>query len=315
MSPHHVIFGAGQVGSALAVHLAASGLSVRVVRHRPVAAGPGIEVVTGDLADAEFVRAQAVGAAALYHVANAPYSTATWRRVLPSWTENLVAAAIASGARVVVLDNLYAFGDGGGRPFVEDTPVAPRSGKGEVRAAIAERLRSVQKSGEARVVVARASDFWGPGAVSSFLGDPFWPAALQGKVVRAPIRVDTLHTYHYVPDVVAGIAALGSAGPDVEGREWMLPCLPPVELRHLVERLAQELGQPVRLKALPIPLLRTLGLFVPILRELNEMRYQWESRFEVDDTRFRARFPEVTATRVDAAVSATVAWARAHYRR
>jgi len=133
--------------------------------------------------------------------------------------------------------------------------------------------------------------------------------------VRTPIPVDTPHTYHYVPDVAAGIATLGCAGPDVDGREWMLPCLPPIELRQLVERLGRELGQAIRLRVLPLPLLRTLGLFVPILRELNEMRYQWESRFEVDDARFRARFPEVSPTPMDEAISATVAWAQSHYGR
>ena len=315
MSDRHVIFGAGQVGSALARHLASAGHPVRVVRKRSIAAGSGIEVVGGDLGDAAFVRAQAEGAAVLYHAANVAYDSALWRRLLPGWTDNLLTAARATGARLVVLDNLYAFGDGGGQPFVEEMPVAPRSKKGTVRAAIARRLREAQRAGEMRVVVARASDFWGPGATNSYLGDQFWPAALTGKTVRAPLPVGTLHTYHYVPDVVSGLAALGCAGHDVDGLEWMLPCLPPIELRRLVDRLGTELGQPIRLIEVPPLLLSALGLFIPILRELNEMRYQWAERFEVDDARFRARFPAVPPTPMDEAIGATVAWARRHYGR
>jgi hypothetical protein len=59
-------------------------------------------------------------------------------------------------------------------------------------------------------------------------------------------------------------------------------------------------------------LLRGLGLFMPILRELREMAYQWEERFEVDDTKFRARYGPLVATRGEAARQ-TVEWGRAAF--
>jgi hypothetical protein len=54
-------------------------------------------------------------------------------------------------------------------------------------------------------------------------------------------------------------------------------------------------------------LLQALSLFVPILREVREMAYQWEAPFVVDDARFRARFGDLAAPR-ESAAKATVEW-------
>jgi len=57
---------------------------------------------------------------------------------------------------------------------------------------------------------------------------------------------------------------------------------------------------------------KAAALFVPLVREVDEMLYQWDEPFVVDDRRFRERFG-VAAADVDEAAAATVAWARAHY--
>jgi hypothetical protein len=145
------------------------------------------------------------------------------------------------------------------------------------------------------------------------VGDQFWPGVLAGKNGRVVIRPDAVHTYHYIPDVAAGLMALGTAGDDVEGRPWMLPCAPAGTLRELIGRFAAHLARPIRLTTMPPIALRAMGLAVPILRELAEMSYQWEEPFIVDDRRFRERFPLRPAD-PDEAARVTVAWASAHYR-
>ena len=56
-----------------------------------------------------------------------------------------------------------------------------------------------------------------------------------------------------------------------------------------------------------------LSVFIPPLREMPEMRYQWEEPFVIDDSHFRRRFPGVEPEDADRAAKATVTWARAHY--
>jgi hypothetical protein len=66
--------------------------------------------VRGDPADAAFCAAAAQGAAVVYHCMNPPYSTRLWRELLPRYMDNLIEAASRSGARLVVLDNVYMLG-------------------------------------------------------------------------------------------------------------------------------------------------------------------------------------------------------------
>jgi nucleoside-diphosphate-sugar epimerase len=313
MSELHVVFGAGQVGHPLAERLVAAGKRVRIARRSSGPVPAGCEVVLGDAADAAFCVSAANGAATVYHCMNPPYDHRIWAQLLPRYMNNLIGAASAAGARLVVLDNVYMLGRPNGRPLDEDTPMNPCSRKGEIRARVAERLFDAHRRGEVVATTGRASDFYGPGGTQTGLGDFFWPRALSRKTVYSPFALDAIHTYHYIPDVAAGLAALGCADADVYGRVWMLPCTAAVRLRELVARLQPTLGFAVKVAQMPRWLLKALGVVTPIMRELDEMAYQWDEPFVVDDRRFRERFraePEA----VDVAAAATVAWARQHYR-
>ena len=306
----HVVFGAGQIGPLLAARLRDAGKRVRIVRRSP-APPPvdGVEAVRGDARDAAFVAEATRGAATVYHCMNAPYSAKAWAETLPRIQASLVAGAGRAGARLVVLDNLYAYGRTGGRPMNEDTRQAPCSRKGEIRARLAEDLLAAVRRGEVRAAMGRASDFFGPGAwEGSFLGSRFWPRVLAGKTGLLFADPDARHTYHFSPDVAAGLAALGLD--DGADGLWMLPCAPAVTARELVARCAAALGRPIVVRRVPPLLLAAAGLVVPIVRELNEMAYQWEEPFVVDDARFRARFGDL-ATPLDEAARQTVAYARA----
>lgn len=307
----HVIFGAGQIGPRLARALRDRGHTVRLVRRS--GAGPdGIETLHGDAGDPAFATRAASGAAAIYHCMNPAYSAAVWARELPRFASALVTAAGRTNARLVVLDNVYMLGRPNGRPLDEDSPIAPCSRKGEIRARVNEQLMAAHAKGDARVVVGRASDFYGPGGVGTYFGDPFWPKALASGVAPAFTRLDTPHTYHYTLDVAAGLAQLGEAPDDVTGRWWMLPAAPAEPSAAMIERIGRALGRDLKVQRMPGFVLGALGLFVPILREMSEMAYQWNEPFTVNDTRFRARFG-IAPTSFDEGVPAFVEWARAHY--
>jgi nucleoside-diphosphate-sugar epimerase len=80
----------------------------------------------------------------------------------------------------------------------------------------------------------------------------------------------------------------------------------------MIDRFAAALGRPLRIQHMPRPLLAIARRFVPILRELAEMGYQWDEPFVTDDRRFRKRFrPAVTS--LDEGARATVEWAQRHY--
>ena len=306
----HVVFGAGQVGTTLAERLAAGGHTVRLVSRSSHPAPKGVEMLRADLTDRSACLDSARDATVLYHCMNPYYSVAVWNETLPVWQGNLLAAAQQTGARLVVLENVYAFGDFGGRSLTESTPRRPRSRKGEIRARLAEGWYAA----EARVVLGHGSDFFGPRGTQTFFEERFWTRVLAGKSAQVLVAPDQPHTYHYIPDVAAGLATLGTAPDDVYGSGWMLPCAPAITTRELIGLMANHIGRQVKVDVLPTIVRHGLKLFIPLLREFEEMRYQWEAPFIVDDARFRARFGTVP-TPLDRAAAETVSWARAYYSR
>jgi nucleoside-diphosphate-sugar epimerase len=309
-----VIFGAGQVGSHLARILIARGRDVRIARQSAAGSPDGATVVQGDAGDVAFCVSATEGASTVYHCLNPPYSTKAWAELVPRYMANLVEASARAGARLVVLDNVYSLGKPNGKPLTDETPMNPCSRKGEIRAKAAEFLLDAHRRGHVRATTGRASDFYGPGGKLTQLGDYFWPRVLAGKSGQVLANPDAVHTYHYIPDVAAGLATLGAADDEAFGRPWMLPCRPAESLRELVRRLEAPFGAPIALTVVPSWMRSLLGVFLPPLREMPEMQYQWEEPFVIDDRPFRERFgsqPEDAGV----AAAATVAWARAHYTR
>ncbi|MGN6107514.1 MAG: NAD-dependent epimerase/dehydratase family protein [Kofleriaceae bacterium] len=304
----HVVLGAGQIGARLSEILLARGHRVRQVRRRaPGAARPGLEWATGDITDGAFAEQVGRGAAVIYDCMNPPYHR--WPEQLMPVAEGAMRAAASSGARLIVLDNLYMYGAPAG-PITEDSPIAPRSKKGELRARLAERRRAAHARGELRLATGRASDFFGPGLPYSVFGDRFFDRIQRGRAGEMFGDVDLPHAYTYADDVARGLEVLGRHD-EALGQIYLLPTAPAETTRQLATRLGDALGVPARVKSMPKLVLRGLGVFSPMMRELVEMVYQWEVPFVVDDTRFRTAFG-MSATPLAQAAAETASWVRAH---
>lgn len=297
----HIVFGAGQVGASLARSLHAMGHKVKVVRRRAEPVGDGIEVIAGDARDAAFVTRATEGATAIYHCMNpSTYSGAAWESEFPAQGEALIAAALAHDARLVCLDNLYGYGIVDGAR-TENTPMNAEGRKGRVRIAWDARLR---KEPKLRYAVGRAGDFFGPGTADNSLFSPTNIGKLaSGGTMWLIGDTEAPHAFGYVPDVVAGLAALGTT-PGVDRQVFLFPAVvvPPAKL---VAQLASVLGAG-RSRSVPAWLVRLLGVVVPLFAELRETLYQWDRPFLVDDSAWRARFPRI-GTSLDQAVRDTAA--------
>ncbi len=286
--PLHVIFGAGQVGGLLASQLRAAGLPVRVVRRQAQAStDPGLQVVQADVYDRDAAVRAAAGASVVYHCVNAPYHQ--WATQLPPLHRHIAAAAQAAGARLVLLDNVYMVGQTTA-PFAEDAPEQPCSKKGVIRKQLSDELRELARRGELRLTIGRASDFVGPGVTQGAIQNPRGiEQLLAGRTVDLLGSPDQPHSWSYVPDVAAGLAALGQADNSVEGEVFHLPVLPAETARERLQGLATELGVGLQVRAMPAWLLSVFGWFSPMMAEFGEMRYQFDRPMVLRDEKIRTR--------------------------
>ena len=302
----HVVLGAGQVGPRLAELLLARGHRVRVVRRGEANGLPGVEHARADLTDVDAATRACEGASVVYDTTN-PASYSRWNELLPPLKRGVRAAASRTGAFLVTLDNLYAYGVPEAGVLTEDTPLRPVSDKGRLRAELHEELATAIARGELSGTVGRASDFYGPGAgAMSFYGDRLVRGLASGWGTIALGDPDLPRSYSYVPDVVRGLAALGDARDRANGRVFHLPVAwKDGSTRDFVGAFAKELGVRPRMWRMRRWAFHALGVFSRDLGAVAEMIYQWETPYVVDDRRI-VREIGVAPTRIEASIRASV---------
>jgi nucleoside-diphosphate-sugar epimerase len=305
-TPRHVIFGTGAIGLAVLDALRRRGETARLVNRSGHARVPdNVEVVGGDARDPAFTTEVARGAGVVYQTLNPPY--AEWTAQFPLLQAGVLAAAEATAARLVSMENVYMYGRPAGRVLTEDRAYDAHTTKGQLRGRMARELLAAHDAGRVEVAIGRASDYFGPrGGAQSNLGDRVFPAALAGKTATVLGDPDQPHTYTFVPDIGEGLAVLGEH-PDAPGQVWHLPNDPDTRTtRQLVDIAYQHAGQPRgKLRRLPPVLLRALGLVNPTMRELVEMQYQFQEPFVVDSSKITNKLG-VEATPVEVALTDTL---------
>lgn len=307
MSTVTVLGAAGGVGNTVVAELAARGHDVNAVSRRGDAAVPeGVRQQAADLSVPSDVRAACHGSDVVVMAANVPY--AQWATQLPPMVDSVIDATAEAGARLVMVDNLYAYGSPG-EPITEATPETASTRKGRLRRELGRRLLQAHQDGRTRVSIGRFSDCYGPGARNTVVYMLGIRRALAGKRPRAFIDGDQPHTFAYLPDVARGFAALVERN-ESDGQVWVLPAAPAITQRELLGIVARETGVTGRIGTVTRPMLALAGLFDGQLRELRELTEQWDRPYRTDASAFQATLGPIGTTPHSGAIAETVAWFR-----
>jgi nucleoside-diphosphate-sugar epimerase len=280
-----LVLGAGPVGRAIVDVLVARG-------HRPiVVTRSGTEIAgatarRADLDDPAAARAALTDATIVFTTAQPEYHR--WVQDFPSLQASIVEAAIAAGAPLMVVENMYGYGPHDGA-LSEDTPMRPTTKKGTVRAELWRALQAAAADNGLQMAVVRASDFIGNGIEGSAYGTRFFDPLSAGKPAQTVGDVEALHSVTFVPDLAEALVRVAEDD-TTWGRPWHAPCAPAVTQRQLAEIAASAIGRTGTAKSVPKPLLRAVGLFVKPVRETVEMLYEFDRDFVVDSSAFTARF-------------------------
>lgn len=301
----HVVLGTGTVGGALARHLAEQGMSVRAVNRSGERGDlPGsVEVMAADLTQPEQARHALEGAAVTHHTTQPAYHR--WAQEFPALQAGIVDAAAQAGSRLVILDNLYAYGDPQGGVITEQSPEQATTNKGAVRRAITKAALEAHQQGRLEVVVARPSNYFGPGY--ALTESMVFGRALAGKPMQWLGRQDQPHSFSYTPDVARALATLGSSEHGW-GKVWIAPVMPAVTIADFSKAAWEAAGQSGKPKVQSIRGLglSALSLFMPVLRETKEMMFEWDKPYIADASAFEKAF-DFTPTSFAEAITASLA--------
>ena len=302
----HAVLGAGAVGRATVDALASRGIEALVVT-RSGTAVPGTKAATANVLDTDALVRVIAGADVVYQASQPEYHR--WPEEFPAMQDSIVRAVQKTDAVLAVVENLYGYGPVQG-PLTEKLPLVATGRKGKARADMWRSLETESRAGRLKVTAVRPSDFFGPHAEGSAVGDRFFPPLIAGKKAEVMGNPQALHTYTYVKDIGEALVRLGLDSRSL-GRAWHVPSAPTVTNAAFLEAAAAAAGVEAKSKTLSRMMMRIGGLFIPAARELPEMLYEFEEDFVVDHSDYAAHFGD-HATPLADSLAETVAWWRDH---
>ncbi len=286
------ILGAGgAIGRELGKSLKDYTDDIRLVSRNPSKINEADSLMAADLTDRSQVESAIEGSEIVYLTVGLPYNLKVWRNTWPVIMGNVIHGCKLHGAKLVFLDNIYMYPRDSVGHITERNPIEPQTKKGLVRAQIFQMLMDAVDQGHIEALVARAADFYGPGieGVSVLTESVFRPLS-EGKKASLIGGADFVHSFTYTPDAGKATALLGNTA-DAFGEVWHLPTAGnPWTMRQWIERFAIEIGAEPKFQVAGRALTTVIGLFVPIMKELSEMIYQYNQDYNFISEKFEQKF-------------------------
>ncbi|MGF7131799.1 nucleoside-diphosphate-sugar epimerase [Paraburkholderia sp. EB58] len=296
------LFGAaGAIGQSIATALGAAGRDYRVIgRSRgslEAAFGqdPHAEIATWDPDEPASIAAAAQGLQTAIYLVGVPYHQ--FEMHPPLMEKTLVGLSAAGVQRLILIGTVYPYGRARSQPVTEDHPREPHTFKGQMRLAQENLVLEAHGRHGLSTLVLRLPDFYGPGVERSFLNGVF-ESAVRGTRAQMIGPIDVPHEFVFVPDVGPVVETL-TRTPEAYGRWWHLAGAGTITQREVAAKAYALAGREPKLMVVGKPMLRVLGLFNPLLREMVEMSYLMSEPVVLDDSALQALIGPIKKTSYD----------------
>ena len=98
------------------------------------------------------------------------------------------------------------------------------------------------------------------------------------------------HSFTYTPDAAMATAMLGNSK-DAFNQIWHLPTAAhPLTGQEWVDKIAEALGKPPKVQVMTRFFIKLLGIFIPVMREMPEMMYQYDRDYVFNSSKFEKAF-------------------------
>jgi len=308
-----VLGATGGIGGELATALLRNGWQVRALHRQPAQASgraiqsAAVQWVGGDAMRRQDVVAAAHGSEVIVHGVNPP-GYRNWRGLALPMLDNSIAAAKASGARLVFPGTIYNFGPEAFPNLSERSPQHPRTRKGKIRVEMEQRLEASSQDG-VRTLIVRAGDYFGPRTGNSWFAQGLIKPGRPVHSILYPGRAHAGHAWAYLPDLAVSVVQLAEREQELAdfavfhfAGHW-LPA--GIEMAYAIQR-AVGAAQPPPIRRFPWALAYAASPFVTVFREMLELRYLWQTPVRLDNAKLVAFLGAEPHTPIDAAVRATL---------
>jgi nucleoside-diphosphate-sugar epimerase len=311
-----LILGArGRFGLAATRAFAQAGWKV-YAQVRPGGSGPaiaGVQWLALHPGNTAALAAAAPDASVVVQGLSPRYTHKAWAADMPGLTQAAINVSRELGGTLLLPASVYNFGEGMPPVLHENTPQLPTTFKGRMRVASEQQIRAATQDGGMKAVVIRGGDFFGSGT-GSWLDLVMAKQLRQGKFTY-PGALDVPTTWAYLPDMARSFVKVAEqrhrlpafetlhfGGYQLTGQDWV-DALAPIA----VEQGWLKAEGDLRVGSVSWRLMRAVGLFVPTVAALCEMRYLWRTPYALANARLvaligeepRTMFPQALRTALD----------------
>jgi len=286
------ILGAGgSIGVELAKILKDFTSDIRLVNRNPKKVNPTDNLFSADLTKKEDIFKAIEGSKITYVTIGFPYKTKVWKETWIPFIQNVISACIEHDSKLVFFDNVYAIGGNNVNHITEDSPISPTSKKGEIRAEVDRLILKSVDENNLQAIIARAPDFFGGTArANSIVMNLVYDNIVKGKKSQWLCNAKFIHSMGYVPDLAKGTAILGNTSA-AYNQIWNLPTDPEkITGEEWINLFSSAMNANTNYTTLPNWMVKALGIFIPVMKEIAEMNYQYDRDYYFDSKKFNDYF-------------------------
>lgn len=293
----------GHIGNAAMIAFRDAGWSVTGLgrtNRRPVS---GTTFVAGDADDVAVVRAAIADADVVVHALHLPYHQ--WGNGRSEKQLQVVIDALGNSGKTLLFPGTiynYRAGDRTISPATRQSAEAPR---GEIRIRLETLLREASAAGKFQTIILRGGDFFGPGNRGEWFEAAMMMDIAKGKLYHMG-DLKLRHSWAYLPDLARAFAALAEKRAALGRYENFHFAGHWVSHGQMMGAIQTALPGKVAVSPLQWWMIRAVGLFNPIMRDIYRMRYLWLNEMELVDPRLDALLGADFGTPFEEAVAATV---------
>jgi nucleoside-diphosphate-sugar epimerase len=231
------------------------------------------------------------------------YSDSKWADEFPTMMDSFISAGKINDSKLIFLDNVYSYKDLIGKGvYDEDTPEEAVSVKGEIRKTVTKQFLNGLKTNSLKGNVIKSSDLYGPYSLNSMIGDRFFEALFNKNIGEVLPLGNQPHSFTFTRDVAR--LAVDVLEKDISIAVLHTPNTDPIGLEDLVKKTFGFMNTNPKLSKMPKFMFTITSLFIPPIKSIMAMQYQWNNRFEVVSKYNKGFVP----TTIDDGVRDTVEW-------
>lgn len=285
-----IIGSGGTIGIPLAKELKTYTDRIRLVSRKPKKINDTDELFALDVKNLNLLDNAIAGSEVVYITIGFDYKLSVWQNTWPPFIQSVIDACKKHSSKLVFFDNVYMYAKSAIPHMTEESLLDPPSKKGKVRKQLHDMIMNEVQTGNLKALIARSADFYGPDTNKSVLAETAAKNLLKGKKAQAFGDINKIHTYTFTPDAAKATALLGNTAAAFN-QVWHLPTTKEkLTTKQWIELIAKEINTDPKIQTIPTWLLRTIGLFNPLIKEFPEMLYQNEMDYVFDSSKFEKAF-------------------------